>query len=58
MSFTQNTDMSRLWPLTSVSLQLLAVVSQGVVVEAQVDLDGSNCSLAIEGMHPEHILQL
>lgn len=44
--------------LTSVGLQLLAVVNQGIVVEAKVDLDGCDCSLVVEGMHPEHILQL
>lgn len=44
--------------LTSVGLQLLAVVNQGIVVEAQVDLDGRDGSLVVEGMHPEHVLQL
>ena len=44
--------------LTRFGLQLLAVVSQGIVVEAQVDLDGADGSLVVEGMHPEHVLQL
>ena len=44
--------------LTSVGLQLLAVVYERIVVEAQVDLDRCDGSLVVEGMHPENVLQL
>lgn len=44
--------------LTSVGLQLFAVVNQWIVVEAQVNLDGRDGGLVVKRMHPEHVLQL
>lgn len=37
--------------LTCVGLQLLAVVNQGIVMEAQINLDGCDSSLVVKRMH-------
>lgn len=44
--------------LTGVCLALLAVVSQRLVVQGQVDLDGGSSSFVVEWMLPQDVLQL